>query len=178
MANFVSFVPVGKIRVYPLPSHLKKEQQYTKGFKKHVRLYTRVLKSRTLFEDMLSKPCAFLTKTKSITMLTVLLSRACFFQAIAQCIAAAGCLFQALHQKELMRAAKFGNSFLQVSNIIVFCIVSRTFLCVWILLQTKFKNAELRSRQNFPKCLFCVIILEEKPIKFFSPNTRHLFRNF
>jgi hypothetical protein len=36
------------------------------------------------------------------------------FQAIAQCIAAAGSLFQAVHQKELMRAAKFGNSFLQV----------------------------------------------------------------
>jgi hypothetical protein len=60
-------------------------------------------------------------------MLTVLLSRA-FFQAITQCIAAAGCLFQALHQKELMRAAKFGNSFLQVSNILF--IVSRT-LCVF-----------------------------------------------
>jgi hypothetical protein len=74
----------------------------------------------------------------------VLLPRG-FFQAIAQCIAAAGCLFQALHQKELMRAAKFGNSFLQVSNIIVFFIifiVSRTFLrgWIWILLQSKMLN--------------------------------------
>jgi hypothetical protein len=73
-------------------------------------------------------------------MLTVFLPRG-FFQAIAQCIAAAGCLFQALHQKELMRAAKFGNSFLQVSNIMFFFIVSRT-LCIWtwILLQPKMLN--------------------------------------
>ncbi len=74
-------------------------------------------------------------------MLRVLLSSA-FFQAIAQCIAAAGCLFQALHQKELMRAAKFGNSFLQVYNIIVFFLVSRTFLRVLIriLPQSKILN--------------------------------------
>jgi len=34
-------------------------------------------------------------------------------QAVSQCIAAAGFLFQPAHQKDLMRAAKFGNSFLQ-----------------------------------------------------------------
>nr|ALS04225.1 vacuolar protein sorting-associated protein 16-like protein [Acartia pacifica] len=34
-------------------------------------------------------------------------------QAVSQCISAAGALFQPAHQKQLMRAAKFGNSFLQ-----------------------------------------------------------------
>jgi len=34
-------------------------------------------------------------------------------QAVSQCISAAGALFQPTHQKQLMRAAKFGNSFLQ-----------------------------------------------------------------
>ncbi|XP_023326390.1 vacuolar protein sorting-associated protein 16 homolog [Eurytemora carolleeae] len=34
-------------------------------------------------------------------------------QAVSQCISAAGSMFQPSHQKELMRAAKFGNSFIQ-----------------------------------------------------------------
>ena len=37
-------------------------------------------------------------------------------QAVSQCISAAGALFQPTHQKQLMRAAKFGNSFLQVKR--------------------------------------------------------------
>jgi hypothetical protein len=33
-------------------------------------------------------------------------------RAVAQCVSAAGALFQSSHQKELMKAAKFGNAFL------------------------------------------------------------------
>ena len=40
-------------------------------------------------------------------------------QAVSQCISAAGALFQPTHQKQLMRAAKFGNSFLQVKILII-----------------------------------------------------------
>jgi hypothetical protein len=76
-------------------------------------------------------------------MLTVFLPRG-FFQAIAQCIAAAGCLFQALHQKELMRAAKFGNSFLQVSNILLYCIKNFARLDL-DLLQPKMLNLKKSS---------------------------------
>jgi len=36
--------------------------------------------------------------------------------AVAQCISAAGCLFQPAHQKELMKAAKFGVAFLPGSS--------------------------------------------------------------
>jgi hypothetical protein len=80
-----------------------------------------------------------------------------FFQAIAQCIAAAGCLFQALHQKELMRAAKFGNSFLQVSNILLYCIENFVRLD---LDPASTKNAELKSRHNLPMCSFyCFIVI-------------------
>lgn len=36
--------------------------------------------------------------------------------AISQCIQAAGALFQPYHQKELMRAAKFGIAFLKAGD--------------------------------------------------------------